>query len=80
MRVVIAERFTRSFIEAPPDVQKAFGKQLAHLLRSLRHPSLDAKKYDAKRDVWQARVDRGWRFYFQIEGDTYCLLDITSHP
>jgi hypothetical protein len=80
VRVVLAERFVRSYIDAPPEVQKAFGKQLAHLLRNLRHPSLDAKKYDEKRDLWQARVDRAWRFYFQIEGDAYHLIDITPHP
>ena len=52
MRVLIADRFARSFIDAPPEVQKAFGKQLANLLRDLRHRSLDAKKYDRAHDVW----------------------------
>ena len=59
MRVLIAERFARSCVDAPPEVQKAFSKQLAILLRNLRHRSLDAKKYDRAGDVWQARVKRG---------------------
>lgn len=78
MRVVLSDSFVRSFIQAPPDIQKLFGKQLAHLLRDLRHPSLNAKKYDAER--WQGRVDRSWRFYFRIEGDSYVFLDIIPHP
>ena len=57
-------------------MQKAFGKQLASPLRDLRHRSLDAKKDDRAGDVWQARVNGGWRFYFRIEGDVYVLLDI----
>jgi hypothetical protein len=32
------------------------------------------------RDIWQARVDGSWRFYFQIRGDIYYLLNITPHP
>ena len=32
------------------------------------------------RDIWQARVNGGWRFYFRIEGDLYHLIDITPHP
>ena len=80
MRAVLAEHFTRAFIGAPPEVQKRFGQQLAHLLRDLRHPSLHAKKYDETRNIWQARVSDNWRFYFRIEDDAYHLLDIKAHP
>ena len=31
-------------------------------------------------DVWQARVNRNWRFYFKIEGDAYYIIDMTPHP
>jgi len=68
MKALFTVRFHRSFADAPEDIKKAFEKQLPHLLRDLRHPSLQAKKYDATR--WQGRVTRGWRFYFRIEGDT----------
>lgn len=80
MKVVFSERFTKSFVNAPPEVHKLFGKQLANLLRNLNHPGLHAKKYDESQDIWQARVNRGWRFYFRIEGDIYTLIDIIPHP
>ena len=73
-------RFDRDFSEAPPAIQRAFEKQLGYLLRDLRHPSLRAKKYDAARGIWQARVTRDWRFYFTISDDTYTLLTIRTHP
>jgi mRNA-degrading endonuclease RelE of RelBE toxin-antitoxin system len=73
-------RFDRDLAGAPPAVQRAFAKQLAFLLNNLRHPSLQAKKYDEARGIWQARVTLAWRFYFTIEADTYTLLTIREHP
>jgi mRNA-degrading endonuclease RelE of RelBE toxin-antitoxin system len=80
MRAVYAKRFLESYASAPPDDQRAVDRRVALLLENLRHPSLRAKKYDEARDIWQARVDGGWRFYFRIEGDTYILETIRPHP
>jgi mRNA interferase RelE/StbE len=80
MQIFYTERFRKSYEEAPAAVRKQCDKQLALLAQDLRHPSLRAKKYDETRGVWQARVNRGWRFYFLIAEDTYYLLDIMAHP
>jgi len=73
-------RFDRDLAGAPPAIQRAFEKQLALLLQNRRHPSLQAKKYEQARGIWQARATLGWRFYFTIEGDIYTLLTLISHP
>lgn len=80
MRLVYTDRFRRSYQQAPVSVQRAFDRRTRFLLENIRHPSLRAKKYDEARDLWQGRVNAGWRFYFHIEGDTYTLLDIIAHP
>ena len=80
MRARRTLRFDRDIAGAPPNIQHAFEKQLRFLLRDLRHPSLQAKKYDEARGIWQARVTRAWRFYFTIEGDAYILRAIIPHP
>jgi plasmid maintenance system killer protein len=61
-------------------VRKAFFKQASFPEKDLRHPSLKAKKYDESKGRWQARVNRDWRFYFNIVGDTYLIRDIVPHP
>ena len=61
-------------------IRKAFDKQVRFLADNLQHPSLHAKKYDESRDRWQARVNRNWRSYFNIVGDTYIIRDIVPHP
>ena len=80
MRFAYTARFRRSYAEAPVAVRRTFDKQAAFLTNNLRHPSLRAKKYDEARNIWQARVNNDWRFYFRIEGDMYTLIDIIPHP
>jgi mRNA interferase RelE/StbE len=80
MQLFYTQRFRKSYVEAPVEIQKRCDKQLALLTENLRHPSLRAKKYDESRDIWQARVNAGWRFYFPIQADAYYLLDIIPHP
>ena len=68
------------YANAPAQIQKAFDKQ-AHLLAENRqHPSLRAKKYTESLNLWQARVNRDWRFYFTVNDDTYLIMRIVKHP
>ena len=64
MRPVYTTRFLKRYVSALPTVQRAVDRRIALLLQNLRHPSLRVKKYDEARDIWQARVNVGWRFYF----------------
>lgn len=80
MTASFSQRFLRQYADAPPEVRQAFDKQVALLLQNNRHPSLRAKKYGAADDLWQARVNRDWRFYFSIEAETYRMHEIVPHP
>ena len=80
MKAYYTDRLLRSYGQAPLPVRKAFDKQVQLLLSNIRHPSLRAKKYDERRNVWQARVTRGWRFYFTIEGDNCHIIEMMAHP
>ncbi len=80
MRLLYSERFRKSYESAPVRVRRVFDKQAVLLLKDLRHPSLRAKKYDEVNNIWQARVNRDWRFYFSIQGDAYLLHEIIAHP
>ena len=80
MRAAFTHHFQQQYQSLPEEKKAKFDKQLAYLLSNLRHPSLRAKKYDEARDIWQARVDDDYRFYFMIKEDTYTLLSIIPHP
>ena len=80
MNRVLTDQARHSYVNAPPTIQKAFDKQAKLLVENLRHPSLRAKKYDEAADLWQARVNQSWRFYFLIKGDAYVITEVIPHP
>jgi mRNA interferase RelE/StbE len=80
MKVDYLPRAHKALQDAPEPVRRAFFKQVNLLANNLSHPSLHAKKYDESRDLWQARVSKGWRFYFHIVGGTYLIRDVVPHP
>jgi len=80
MKLVRSVAFERKYAKATERVQRAFDKQSLLLLKNLHHPSLRAKKYDEAQDLWQARVNKDWRFYFLIQDDVYYIVDIIPHP
>jgi len=80
MKAEYSKHFLRQYADAPPGVRRAFDKQVALLLQNLFHPSLRAKKYGGVENIWQARVNRDWRFYFSIDGEICRLHQIVPHP
>jgi mRNA interferase RelE/StbE len=80
MRADYSARAGKTLQRLPPNVRRALFKQVKFLEHDLRHPSLRAKKYDQSQDLWQARVNQDWRFYFLIQDDIYYIVDIIPHP
>jgi len=80
MRIDYLPRVLEALDDAPAAVQETFFKQVKFLEQNLLHPSLHAKKYDESQDLWQARVNRAWRFYFVIQDETYIIVRVIPHP
>lgn len=58
MKFLLSERATHEYDALSLQLQASVDKQLAFLLRDLRHPSLRAKKYNESLGVWQGRINR----------------------
>ena len=80
MVIKLTATAAKQFKKLPLDLQKKARKQFAYLLEDLRHPSLDVKKYQGIEDVWQGRIDKGYRFYFHIINPHYVIISIINHP
>lgn len=79
MRYYFTPHFQRSYEKLPKEIQKSFDKQLILLLRNGQHPSLRIKKYDESRNLWQGRVTKNYRFYFEVKDTFYIFHEIQSH-
>jgi mRNA-degrading endonuclease RelE of RelBE toxin-antitoxin system len=80
MKTDFSPRAARDYKSLPAEIKALVRKQFNLLRDNIRHPSLKAKKYGGTDDIWQARVNRDYRFYFQIVGDTYRIISIIPHP
>ena len=80
MQIQLTRRADKDYAGLSAQLRRQVDKQFNLLVGNLRHPSLDAKKYGGTDDVWQGRVNRDYRFYFQIIDDAYHILMIIPHP
>jgi mRNA-degrading endonuclease RelE of RelBE toxin-antitoxin system len=80
MRIRFSRQADKQYAGLPASLRARVDKQFDLLTQNLRHPSIQAKKYGGMDDVWQGRVNRDYRFYFQITSDSYDILAIIPHP
>ena len=80
MRIRLSDKAIRQFRALPANIQTKTKKQFSYLIKDIRHPSLKVKKYKGYEDVWQARIDKTWRFYFHIVKPNYLVVSIITHP
>ncbi len=80
MKVRLSDKAVKQYEALPISLQKKTDKQFTYLVQDFRHPSLNAKRYKGSADVWQGRIDKGWRFYFHIIEPHYIIVSIISHP
>jgi mRNA-degrading endonuclease RelE of RelBE toxin-antitoxin system len=79
MKIEIEASFDRDYARLPNHIQERVDSKLALFLQDSRHPSLGVKKMEGWGDVWEGRITQGYRFTFQIVGDTYRLRRIGTH-
>lgn len=79
MKCIPLKTFDDQYAPLSQSLKKKVDKQLGYLASDLRHPSLRAKKYNETENIWQARIDNQYRFYFKIDKDYYILIKIKKH-
>ena len=80
MRLERTERFKRAYKRLSRDEQDLSKKALRNLLgQGLRYPALHVKRIKGTRSIWEARVSRGCRMTFQLDGDRLILRNVGAH-
>jgi mRNA-degrading endonuclease RelE of RelBE toxin-antitoxin system len=79
MKLSFTKTFIRDYRKLPQELQDIVDKQLYLLLSNQRHPSLNIKKMNDHRNIWEGRATASHRFTFQIESDIYVLRRVGTH-
>lgn len=79
MQIRKTEPFERDFKKLPKPIRKKAIKSLRFLAENLRHPSIQSKKIKGAKNIWEARVNRFYRFTFQTKRDLIILRRIGPH-
>ena len=79
MELLRTERFKRDFKRLPHEIQNKLPTVLERFLSNPRHPSLQTKKMEGVRDLWELRVTDSYRITFQYVQEGVLLRRIGTH-
>jgi mRNA-degrading endonuclease RelE of RelBE toxin-antitoxin system len=79
MKLYFTESFVRDYRGLPSKIQKIVDEKLKLFLSGQRQPSLHIKKMQDPRDIWEGRINKGYRFTFQLEGEVCILRRLGTH-
>lgn len=79
MEIGFTAKFKKQYAKLPQPIKDLTKKQLGFLLSDPHHPSLNFKRMQGPRDIWEVRITQSYRFTLQIQGDSYVLRNIGTH-
>jgi mRNA interferase RelE/StbE len=78
LRLTLTERFRKSALELEPEIRTKLRKQIELLVLDPRHPSLRVRKIKGTASIFEARVDRNFRFTFEYGGKHEVVLRVVG--
>jgi mRNA-degrading endonuclease RelE of RelBE toxin-antitoxin system len=79
MKLWFTHSFIRDYQALPDQLQKMVDKKLKLFLGNQRHRSLNIKKMQDPRNIWEGRITKAYRFTFQMEGEVCILRRLGTH-
>lgn len=79
MKVARTDRFKEAYKKLTDEEKKAADKALSFLVSNLGHPSLQVRKIEGTRGIWEARASKSIRLSFELRDNTLILRNIGDH-
>lgn len=79
MRLLLTERFRRAYRSLGTAGQGRVKKALRLMAEDLKYPSLQVKKIQGTKGIWEARASRSLRITFQVEEGSILLRNVGQH-
>ncbi|HSW47696.1 MAG TPA: hypothetical protein VLG67_01325 [Candidatus Saccharimonadales bacterium] len=78
MNVIASKKFKKAYDKLPQHIQKKTKKSIEQLRSDLFYPGLNTKKMEGE-NLWEARIDRSYRFTFEKHRDEIILHTVGPH-
>ena len=79
MQLIQTTHFKRDYKKLPASIQKRTDEKLKFLVQNMSHPSLRVKRVQKYKGVFEGRVTKDYRFFFQTTTEGYILLRVDKH-
>ncbi len=79
MEFIPTPHFLRSYDKLPLIIREQTDRCLELLGENPRHPSLHTHQRAGESNLWQARITRGYRLFFELHGEKIILFDVGPH-
>ena len=79
MELYFTKSFERDYKKLSCSIQKRLDKQFLLFLKNFKYPSLRAKKVEGFFNIWEGRINKEYRFTFQIEKNRYIIRRVGTH-
>ena len=71
--------FNSAYRQLPTHIRHKVDRQIQTLVSNFTHPGLRARKMIHMGGIWEARVDRHYRFTFERDGSVILLRTVGTH-
>jgi mRNA-degrading endonuclease RelE of RelBE toxin-antitoxin system len=79
VKLLLTHSFIRDYQALPKRLQNAVDQKLELFLNNRAHPSLQTKKMQDPRNIYEGRITKGYRFTFQMDGEACLLRRVGTH-
>ncbi len=79
MKISWPKRFSKEYHALPQDVRERFDKKMQLFMKNPAHSSLRVKKMSGTENIWEASINKNYRWTFGWTKDLVKLRHIGTH-
>ena len=79
MKLIYTEKFKKDYKKLSLPLQRTVEQKLLLLVKDIFHPSLGVKKVRKYKGIFEGRVNKNFRFLFEVIPGSYILLRVKKH-
>jgi len=79
MRLEWPKTFSKEYHSLPKEIQERFDEKIQLFVENSHHPSLRVKKMSGTQNIWEASINKNYRWTFEWRQDLIKLRYIGTH-